>query len=189
MNTPAHAIINLALLGRRAPLRSQFSVIGGAVLPDLPACLFYVVEKLVLGTPERRIFSEAYFDPRWQAFFDTFHSLPLIAVGLLGGVIARARLAVLFFASMGLHALFDLPLHHDDAHRHFFPFSDWRFYSPLSYWDPAHHGQLGALVEILAVLIAAAALCVRAPSRVTPAFVGVLGGCYLAYFAYAFTAW
>ena len=36
--------------------------------------------------------SDAYFEPGWQAFFDLFNSLPLIA---LGAVIAwRARAAV-----------------------------------------------------------------------------------------------
>ena len=53
---------------------------------------------------------------------------------------------------MLLHSLGDFPLHHDDAHRHFFPFSDWRFISPISYWDPAHYGNWASLLEIFAVL-------------------------------------
>ena len=53
-----------------------------------------------------------------------------------------------------LHLTFDLPFHHDDAHPHFWPFSDWRFTSPLSYWDPAHDGGVIALAEVgLAVVL------------------------------------
>ena len=58
----------------------------------------------------------------------------------------------LFVASMILHALGDLPLHREDAHRHFFPFSDWRFTSPVSYWDPDHYGGYAAIGEVLLVL-------------------------------------
>jgi hypothetical protein len=54
-----------------------------------------------------------------------------------------------------LHVFGDLPLHHDDAHRHFFPFLDWRFRSPVSYWDPAHRGAWASLVEFTVVLAAA----------------------------------
>lgn len=62
--------------------------------------------------------------------------------------------------SLLLHACADFPLHHDDAHRRFFPFSDYRFSSPVSYWDPRHHGAWGASVE-LALSAAALILLVR----------------------------
>ena len=38
-------------------------------------------------------------------------------------------------------------MHREDAHGHFFPLTDWRFVSPVSYWDPAHLGALGAAIE------------------------------------------
>ncbi|MEH2308147.1 hypothetical protein [Nostoc sp.] len=56
------------------------------------------------------------------------------------------------FASMVLHSFLDLPVHNNDAHRHFFPFSNYRFISPVSYWDSNHYGAMAALVEILLVL-------------------------------------
>jgi hypothetical protein len=40
-----------------------------------------------------------------------------------------------------LHIFGDLPLHHDGVHRHFLPLLEWRFVSPASCWNPAHHGQ------------------------------------------------
>lgn len=58
--------------------------------------------------------------------------------------------------SMVFHSLGDLPVHHDDAHRHFFPFSDYRLISPISYWDPQHYGRIVAGVEVLAVWVATA---------------------------------
>ena len=66
--------------------------------------------------------------------------------------------------SMLLHALGDLPLHHDDAHRHFFPFVDWRFISPLSYWNPDHHGDLISRLEFIGVLIGSVFLYLKHPS-------------------------
>ncbi len=94
---------------------------------------FYAYQKL-LRTPDSDIWGRVYFDSAWQAFFDVFNSIPLIALCLLvTWRLAAIRWTVLF-AAMGLHVVFDLPLHQDDAHRHFFPLSDWRFVSPVSYW-------------------------------------------------------
>ena len=54
-----------------------------------------------------------------------------------------------FFLSVLCHAFCDLPVHVHDAHRHFFPLSDYRFISPWSYWDVRYHGRTVALVEAL----------------------------------------
>ena len=45
--------------------------------------------------------------------------------------------------------LCDLPVHHNDGHRHFLPISNWRFESPVSYWDPAHFGVIFATLELV----------------------------------------
>ena len=111
------------------------------------------------------IWSERYFAPEWQTFFDLFNSLPLIALGSAIAWRARAHAALAFFASMALHCLADLPLHREDAHRHFFPFSSWRFVSPVSYWDPAHYGLVFAGVEALFVLVGGLLLTRYAPPR------------------------
>ena len=59
----------------------------------------------------------------------------------------------ILFLSMILHSLGDLPVHNDDAHRHFFPFSNYRFISPFSYWDRKHYGSIVSVVEMLLVLL------------------------------------
>ena len=119
---------------------------------------FYLVQRGILGTSDREIWSAVYFEPQWQAFFDAFNSFPLIGLGALVAWRLRASGCLLFFASMALHCLADLPVHREDAHAHFFPFSSWRFESPVSYWDPAHHGLLFAAAEMLLVVAGTIAL-------------------------------
>ena len=171
MTTPAHAALSLIVLGRSE--RNALPVALGAVAPDAPMLVFYLWERLVRGVSEGRIWSERYFDPGWQVVFDIPSSIPLLALALCillvlvgrrstgrfpaAGVAATPRparltAATLFVASMILHALGDLPLHREDAHRHFFPFSDWRFISPVSYWDPEHYGGYAAVGEVVLVL-------------------------------------
>ena len=90
MNTPGHAVVNLLVLGKR-DRRSLFAPIAfGAVLPDLPMFVFYAYQKSWLKAPERVIWAEAYHDLSWQAFFDVFNSLPLLALGGACGAPARA---------------------------------------------------------------------------------------------------
>ena len=151
MTTPAHVALGLALLGSRAFPKAWHAISLGAVLPDLPILLFYAWE-LLRGVPERIIWGEHYYAPAWQVFFDFPNSLPLVAVGLLVALWLGRRIAAAFFASMLLHSLMDLPLHHDDGHRHFWPLSDFRFASPISYWDPTRYGAWVTAAEALLVL-------------------------------------
>lgn len=172
MTTPAHAALSLIVLGRSE--RNALPVALGAVAPDVTMLVFYVWERLARGVSESRIWSERYFDPGWQVVFDIPSSIPLLVLALCillvligrrsttghipsAGVAAAPRrtkltAATLFVASMIVHALGDLPLHREDAHRHFFPFSDWRFISPVSYWDPDHYGGYAAIGEVVLVL-------------------------------------
>ena len=152
MNTPAHAVFNLLFLGRRTRPHLVLPITIGSILPDAPIFLFYFWEKHLMGRPERWIWSTGYHDPSWQVLFDLFNSIPLLGMAaLLSFWRGRSRLLAMF-GSMILHCLADLPLHHHDAHRHFFPFSEWRFESPVSYWDPRHYGHIFAPLELLLVL-------------------------------------
>jgi len=97
----------------------------------------------------------------------------------------------LFFASMVLHHLCDLPLHHDDAHRHFFPFSNIRFTSPVSYWDRNHYGTWGALLELGLVLVSSAILLSNMPSTWGKGLLILVNGLMLTlyYMAYLRPLW
>lgn len=189
MNTPAHAMINLLVMGRQQGLSLQLAILAGAILPDAPIFLFYFVEKVLRRTPERIIWSQAYFQDNWQNFIDLFNSLPLMVLGLGISIWAKSNVAIALFLSMMLHIAGDLPLHHNDAHRHFFPMSDWRFISPVSYWDPRHFGNIVAPLEIGAVVLSCVVLFLSYESLAGRAIVGLIGVAYALYFVYVFQVW
>ena len=189
MDTGAHIICNLVVQSRSSESRIFAAVLVGAVLPDLPIMLFYAWESLVMNSAESEIWSELYFKPGWQNFFDTFNSLPLIVVLLALGIYFKKQLVSVLALSMALHVLLDLPFHHDDAHRHFFPFSDWRFFSPVSYWDPKFHGDVMHIVQITIVIIGLVVLWLRHPGRLEKATLAFLGVGYLLFQVFVATVW
>lgn len=153
MNTPSHWLLNVALLGRNvAAPGTRLAITLGAIAPDLPIFVFYAVSKAIYRLPEAQIWREAYYEPGWQFVVAIGHSMPLAGLGLLLSLWFRWDIGIIFCISLICHSLLDLPVHHDDAHRHFFPLSDVRFESPLSYWDVNHHARWVAGFEILSVL-------------------------------------
>ncbi|MGK7928347.1 MAG: hypothetical protein AB4290_24425 [Spirulina sp.] len=154
MNTPSHYVFNLALMGTALAPEAKVAITIGSMLPDAPIFIFYFVAKVIQRLPERQIWSEAYYEPFWHNIIAFSHSIPVAAIAMTICLYFRWKMAAILCGSMILHSLLDLPFHHDDAHRHFFPFSDYRFVSPISYWDPRHHGTFVALGELLLVLIA-----------------------------------
>jgi hypothetical protein len=189
MNTPAHIVVNLLCLGRRDTATVFTPVIIGAVLPDAPMFVFYFVEKVVRGTPETVIWRQAYYQPHWQTLIDWFNSLPLMLVGILIASWLGSRMGVLLFSSMMLHVAGDLPLHNDDAHRHFLPLSNWRFISPVSYWDSNYYGDVVAIGEILLVIVGSALLFQRYRSRLAKISIASIGLLYLLHLLYVLVVW
>ncbi len=176
MNTTTHIIAGLTIVPNKDQRGAIFiAVMVGALLPDLPMFGFYGYEKL-MQVPESTIWGQHYYAPRWQAFFDLFNSIPLICLGLMAAYAARSHLLGAGLLSMLIHTLCDLPVHHDDGHRHFFPLSNWRFESPISYWDPAHYGHIFGWVEFALVVAACVWLYrrYRGPMRFTAVGLGLL---------------
>ena len=153
MKTPSHAIINLALLGRTQHSELNLLIVTGGILPDIPIFLFYFWAKYIARLPEATIWSKAYYEPFVQNIVALFHSIPLAGIGWLIAYYFGWPSVQILFVSMILHSVGDLPVHNDDAHRHFFPFSNYRFISPFSYWDRNHYGSIVSLVEMLLVLL------------------------------------
>lgn len=189
MNTPAHVVVSLLCLGRQDRAAVITPLVIGAILPDAPMFVMYFIERVVRGTPESVIWREVYHAPHWQNFIDLFNSLPLMVLGLGLSVVMNSQFGWLLFASMILHVAGDLPLHHHDAHRHFFPLSDWRFKSPLSYWDPNHYGHIVSLVEIIGAIAGCVLLLQIYQSWPSRLCIGLIGLAYGVYFAYALVVW
>jgi hypothetical protein len=152
MNTPGHYILNLALLGKTISATENLAIAIGAILPDVPIFVFYLVAKFIYQMPEVKIWSEAYYEPFWQNTVALFHSIPLALIGAAICYRFDWKPGLILFVSMVCHSLLDLPVHHDDAHRHFFPFSNYRLISPFSYWDVNHYGRIVAFIEMALVL-------------------------------------
>ncbi len=176
MYTPAHVLVNAAIVGAIDPRLALPAAIGAA-LPDVPLALLYARERL-RGTPEARIWSERYGTRLWQDTVHTAHSLPLAAAGLAVALALGAPAAAALCGSLLLHDLGDLPIHGRDAHRHFLPLSQWRFLSPLSYWELERHA---AIVELVEVLLAWAAAWTIARRGVSPAVAAALAAACLYY--------
>lgn len=189
MTTPAHAIAGMLALSRRERPTYTLAAVFGSVLPDLLMVVFYLVHKFFLHSLESEIWTHAYFLPAWQGIFDAFHSLPLIAIAMIVSWRLAARNAFVVSAAMALHVALDLPFHHDDAHRHFFPFSNWRFASPVSYWDPRHFGDTMFWVESTFVLVGVAVLLRRHRKRGPRLTAEGIAGLYLAFVGYALWVW
>lgn len=158
MNTQTHLLLATALFarpGHENRLRNA-AVISGALLPDAVIFVMFGWSKLV-GVPESEVWSDWYFNPPWLTAIDWMNSLPLFGVILLvGWILARdppgfnrlSSVLMLFALAAITHLLGDLPFHVDDGHAHFVPFSEWRFVSPVSYWDPRHYGTIVSLIEL-----------------------------------------
>lgn len=148
MQTPGHALINIATLG--SIFGHEGAILAGALLPDVPIVILYLQQKL-RGTPDETIWAEHYQKRFWLALIHGAHSIPLSVLGALIAWWAGSNVGVAFFISVLMHACCDLPVHAIDAHRHFLPFSQYRFQSPLSYWDPRFHARYVALFELVLV--------------------------------------
>lgn len=158
MNTPSHAIINVALLGTFSHQEMAVPILLGAVLPDLPMYGFYVWTKLVRRLSEKQIWSFAYYQPFWLNINHGFHSIPLAGLAMGICYFGNWQAAGWFFGSALLHCLEDFPVHNHDAHRHFLPFSSYKFVSPISYWDLRKYGFWVSLGEKLLVFAATCSL-------------------------------
>ena len=158
MNTPAHLIFGAAAFARPGAMAVTLAALCGALAPDLSLYLMAGWHLFVLGTDAQIVFNVLYFSDLWQAIFAVDNSF-FVWGALLGFALWLRSPAMIAFAGAGLlHLALDFPLHHDDARAHFWPLTDWKFVSPVSYWDRDHYGGIAAPLEMLASLICLAIL-------------------------------
>jgi len=162
MMTQTHLLVASALLARPGEKLRNTAVIIGSFIPDAAIYTLFIWSKIA-GIPEQRVWREIYWQEPWQTWTAAGNSIPLYVILLALGVIAlrahtaafRIGLVLTFLALAALtHIAGDLPVHVDDAHRHFWPLSDWKFISPISYWHPDHHGGIFSIFEsVLGVVL------------------------------------
>ena len=149
MNTQTHIIMGAALFGRPAPRLAIAGALGG-LIPDLPM-LIIIIGLRVLGYPLSEIFGKIYWEYWWQVSNAIGHSFILWGAVLIISLLAKDRnwagFGVALSGSALLHSIIDFLCHRDDAHMHFWPLTEWRFRSPISYWDNAYYGTQFSLFE------------------------------------------
>ena len=164
MNTPAHALIAAALFAKPGqPKRTAAAVLGG-LLPDLSLYFMVAWERFANQRTPQQIFDEDYFDPFWRTVFAIDNSAPLYAVLIGIGLWLKLPWLWALAAAALCHVALDFPLHHDDGRPHLWPFSDWIFESPVSYWDVRHYGGVVGPIETALALVVAIILWRRFPS-------------------------
>jgi len=170
MNTPSHFLINYSL-GRllRLPQRYKIkmsAVAWGSLAPDIMLYLLSVVAipyyAIIHGWSLDRaadyVFDVLFFENIGWIIAHNFMQAPIIlTVAILISFLymrsaqrthntRRHTIAlwcfVLFLSAM-LHTILDILTHHDDGPLLLFPFNlTVRFFSPVSYWDEAHYGNI-----------------------------------------------
>ncbi|MEL6913492.1 MAG: cobalamin biosynthesis protein CobQ [Pseudomonadota bacterium] len=152
MNTPAHLIMGAAAFGKPSEPRVTWAALAGATLPDLSLYVLAGWHLLVLGTSEEVVFGQLYFSAAWQRVFAVDNSVVLWGIVLGLALWRRAPWAVALSGAALLHIAFDFPLHNEDARMHFWPLTEWKFHSPVSYWDSASGAQAVGVIELLLVV-------------------------------------
>ncbi|SDF42317.1 hypothetical protein SAMN05216241_10148 [Limimonas halophila] len=148
MNTPTHLLVGLAVAGRVRDDGRNLGALAGAFAPDAALFVLFGWAKLVQGVPDGVIFDELYWTPGWQIPLAVSNSVVVWgALGLLALWLRRGWLIAFVLAGL-VHLGCDFALHHGDAYPHLWPLSDWRFQSPVSYWNPAHHGEIVQPLEL-----------------------------------------
>lgn len=172
MLTTTHVLVAGGVLSR--PTQRWFQATAawlGGLAPDLS--VFAMVGVVRATTRNANLWRRpdgAYWSEPWQTLSAISNSFPLyLALLAAGWWVSRAAerirawgVAVMLFAGGALlHLSLDLPVHTDDAHIHFWPFSDWRFHSPVSYYRRSHYGEIVGGIEMIAGVALAALIVWR----------------------------
>lgn len=186
MNSQTHLLLAAALFAEPGQPKRNIAALAGAFVPDLAIYGLWAWSKLN-GIPENTVWRELYWQQPWKTYTALGNSLPLYLAILVAGMlllrqpqpgefavaklqaplgerwrtrIGRQTWLTIFALAALTHLAGDFPVHVADAHAHLWPLSDWRFYSPVSYWNPKYYGNWFALFE-MALGIALAVILFR----------------------------
>lgn len=163
MHTYSHAVFTWAAARyvNREELDAAAWAAVGAALPDLPVlakAAYLLWRRRSSITKEEFLEALEYFKEPSGKVDLTLHSLAPVgsmlavykALGLRKKDPKRALLA--FLLGWAGHNLLDFPMHAEDARPPLWPFSRWRWKSPVSYWDRKFYALPCILVEHGAIL-------------------------------------
>lgn len=170
MMTMTHMLVAAAATTRAKSSKTQIGLAWLAgTFPDLSVVAMVIYARFVgfEGNMWRQPDGLYWVEP-WQFFSAVTNSIPLYAVILLAGYLLYRRVQLkiaqgepstaavkvsqalmIFGGGALLHVLFDFPVHTDDAHVHFWPLTDWRFYSNVSYYQPSNYGDIVGWVQLV----------------------------------------
>lgn len=102
-----------------------------------------------------RLFDVWFFENPWIiSAQNIFHSPIILTVMIVAGYQlwkrGNQRGGALFWLACAamLHSLIDIPLHTNDGPLLLYPFNwTWRYFSPISYWDPNYYGREWSIFE------------------------------------------
>ena len=184
MHSPTHTFLALALLSKGGDKKRNWAVFLGSIIPDAAIYLWAPYQRLVKGVSGETMWRELYFAEPMQNLIAYFNSIPIYGALAVLGYVMRAKTwgkLVLFFALAALiHMATDLPVHNHDAYRHFWPFSDWRFISPFSYYERDYHAGVVSLIEAALALLSIVILWRRFPKRWVKVVLGLFAVLYIA---------
>ncbi len=161
MNTPTHMIIGGALWAWRDKPGSLIAAFVGGLAPDISVLVMVFYSTRIAGLSEREVFGTLYFSDDWQRLFAIDHSFAVWSVLLATALLLRRSMFIAFSGAGLAHAAIDFLTHHHDARQQFWPFTDWVFRSPVSYWDPGYWGNVVAPIEALVVVVLTALILRR----------------------------
>ncbi len=180
MMSQTHLIFGMAAFGKPENSRITLAALAGSFIPDASLYLLAGANLFILNTPPQVVFGQLYYSESWQAVFRIDNSIVLWVIALMLGIMFRAKVVIALCGAALLHLFLDFPLHNDDARAHFWPISDWKFISPVSYWDSRYYGHIVGPVEVAASLVACVWLFVRFRKRWERGVLAVLTALQLA---------
>lgn len=175
MLTTSHMLIGAAATTRPhfKPWQIGLGWLGGFT-PDASVVLMVLVSR-TSGVVGQNLWDKPdglYWQEPWQTFSAISNSIPMWTLLVVLGYLTyrystrfkQLGLGLLIFSGAALiHMFCDFPVHADDAHVHFWPFSDWRFHSPVSYYQRDHYGNIFRPFEMVLDLALAGFLFWRFP--------------------------
>lgn len=183
MLTQTHALLALAILAKPKQTARNWFVLAGALATDVFIYIGFIWFVGLKGQTATTYFRDTYFAEPMQFWNALSNSLPLFAGLALIGFLSRSEKwgkLLLVFALAGFsQSLIDLPVHADDAHRHFWPLSNWRFISPVSYWDTEYYGRIVGPLDMTLGLGCIAILWRRFERRIVKTVLGFWAALYV----------